>query len=224
MKPKGRIDSGINPEMTRLKKKFTAILVLPLSIGFGLAPDAAGTFVSAKTAPQTSSPNKPVGAPRCKAAGEAEISISCKYKAAPRAASQHGDEPRMVLLRATLSFGTVHESFLLINLTLENQGLNRISETRQVYLAIDDDAGHNHVRRVLPHVDFSKLAPGQRLTFSDRFLIGGFPAGHYTVQLWIPDPDPSLKFDPAHNFLLSSAGVADPTTGLNTLAEFIVKR
>lgn len=109
-----------------------------------------------------------------------------------------------------------------VDLTFTNEGTTRISDALSAYLVIDDDAGQNRVRRVLQQVDFRKIAPRQRLAFSEWLLIGSFRPGHYTIYLWIPDPDPSLEFNAAHNFLLSSVGVADQQTGLNTLASFTV--
>jgi hypothetical protein len=111
---------------------------------------------------------------------------------------------------------------MLVELMFTNEGTLPIMEGRPVYLAIDDDTGHNYLRRLLPHVDFSELAPGEPLTFSDHLLVGAFRPGHYTIELWIPDPDPSLKFKSVHNFLVSSEGVGNPTTRLNILAEFTV--
>jgi len=67
-----------------------------------------------------------------------------------------------------------------------------------------------------------KIAPGEQLKFSDRLLAPALRPGHYTIQLWIPNPDPSLQFDPLHNFLLSNAGMANPATGLNKLAVLAV--
>lgn len=109
-----------------------------------------------------------------------------------------------------------------IELTFTNRGTDRISDARDVYVEIDDDAGHNYLRRLLPAVDFRKLVPGQPLKLSMRILSGAFRPSHYTIYLWIPSADPSLKFKPEHNFLLSGAGVADFLTGLNKIAEFAV--
>lgn len=111
---------------------------------------------------------------------------------------------------------------MVVELTFTNEGTVRISDALTCYLAINDDAGQNYMRRILPRVDFHKLAPGQRLTFSDRLIVGSFRPGHYTIYLWIPNTDPTLRFNPARNFLLSSAGVADTVTGLNTVATFRV--
>jgi len=53
-------------------------------------------------------------------------------------------------------------------------------------------------------------------------LSPAFRRGTYTIHLWIPSSEPSLKFNPAHNLLLNNIGVADSVTGLNTLATFTV--
>jgi hypothetical protein len=74
----------------------------------------------------------------------------------------------------------------------------------------------------LTNVNFSKFAQGERRTFSEELLVAIFRSGHYIIHLWIPDPDPAKKFNSANAFLLSNVGVADPATGLNTLADFAV--
>jgi Domain of unknown function (DUF4832) len=169
-----------------------------------------------------SAPSRSSSASPCETAGKEEITIACSYTPTPHSASKDINTPRIVLNRIMISFEPNAESHMVVQLTFTNEETARISDARTSYLAIDDDAGQNHVRRVLQRVDFRKLAPGQRLTFSDRLLVGSFRPGHYTIYLWIPNPDPALKFNPARNFLLSSLGVADTVTGLNTLARFSV--
>jgi hypothetical protein len=44
------------------------------------------------------------------------------------------------------------------------------------------------------------------------------------IGLWIPDPNPALKFDATHNFLLSNAGVDDPSSRLNQIATILVEK
>jgi hypothetical protein len=73
-------------------------------------------------------------------------------------------------------------------------------------------------------VDFRVLSPRKPVSFSERLRVPAFPTSGYSIQLWIPDPDAALKFNPAHNFLLSNFGVANVETGLNTVARFTVKR
>ena len=158
---------------------------------------------------------------RCDNVGREEITIMCEYTATPHASSDV-KMTRIVLNRIMISFEPTEESHMHVDLTFTNGGTTRISDVRTPYLVIDDDAGQNHARRVLQQVDFRKIAPGQRLTFSDWLLVGGFRPGHYTIYLWIPDPDPSLKYSASHNFLLASIGVADPQTKLNILASFTV--
>jgi hypothetical protein len=107
-----------------------------------------------------------------------------------------------------------------IELTFTNGSGHKISDPRVVYLQIDDEKGQNHVRRPLPHVDFTKLEPGKPANFQETLLTPGFSVGNYFISLWIPSTDPSLKFDPAHNFLFSANGVPDRATGLNRIAKF----
>jgi hypothetical protein len=146
------------------------------------------------------------------------LKILCNYTATPHCASSGIAEPRVVLNRLAPSFNWDDQSHMLVELTFTNRGTARISDAQTAYLAIEDGAGQNYMRRSLPQVDFPKLAPGERLTFSARLLAPALRLDHDTVQLCMPNSDPSLKFDPVHNFLLSSMGVANPDAGLNKLA------
>ena len=159
---------------------------------------------------------------QCDTVGREEITIMCEYAATRHASAEDVKTSPIVLNRIMISFEPTEESRMHVNLTFTNRGSKRISDAYTPYLVIDDDAGQNHVRRVLQQVDFRKIAPGQRFSFSDWLLIASFRPGHYTIYLWIPDPDPSLKYSASHNFLLASIGVADPQTGLNILASFTV--
>jgi hypothetical protein len=182
---------------------------------------AAGNTPKNSQAPASASAQS-AGAPKCTTTGEVKITITCTYTATPKSASIAPYAPRVVLNRAVLSLEPQGESNMLVELTFKNESRVPISTHRTVYLAIDDDQGRNYVRRPLPNVDFSKLKTGELQTFSDHLLIGSFRPTRYTIHLWIPDPDPSLKFNAEHNFLLSSVGVADATSGLNVLAQFTV--
>jgi hypothetical protein len=161
-------------------------------------------------------------APVCKISGKKEITIECDYTAAPPLAPKQITAPRIVLNHLLVSFNPREESHMLVVMTLANEGVAQIPDGYAAYLAIDDDAGQNYVRRVLQHFDFRKLPPSQRSTFSDRLLVGSFRPGHYLIRLWIPSPDPLLKFTAGQNLLLSNLGTSDPATGLNTLATFVV--
>jgi hypothetical protein len=172
--------------------------------------------------PAASTTSQTSVATRRKNDGKHEIKIERDYEAASATAENSADEPRIALLHSAFSFKTNNENWLRAELTFINAGTTRMSETRSIYLAIDDDSGHNFVRRVLPGVDFRSLAPGEQRVFTERLLIPALPSGHYKIELWIPNPDPALKFNLAYNFLL--VNVADPKTGLNTLATFEVIR
>ena len=162
------------------------------------------------------------GAPKCETAGANGITITCNYTGTPRVPSDAKGSSRLVLNRAVISLDPTEEGNLHLELTFTNEGEGRMFENRQVYFAIDDDHARNYVRRVLTKVDFSKLAQGERRTFSEALLVAIFPSGHYIVHLWIPDSDPAMKFNAANAFLLSSVGIADPASGLNTIADFTV--
>jgi hypothetical protein len=207
-----------------------AAFVLPLAI---LGPLAIGQDRTRQASSETrkmqsvagadsSSRTESSAAPRCDTVGKKEITITCHYSASPAANPRSNREPRIVLNDAALSFKTSHDSHMHVELTFTNEGTNLISDGRSVYLAIDDDSGRNYVRRLLPHIDFRSLAPGAQQTISERLLVPALRPRHYTIRLWIPNPDPNLKFDPAHNLLLSSVGVPDPESGLNLIATFSV--
>lgn len=110
-----------------------------------------------------------------------------------------------------------------IELTFTNQGRESITEKRTVYIAIDDTKGENHMRRILPKVDFTKLEPGETVKFQETLLAPAFAPGDYNISLWIPSEDPALKFDSHHNMLLSSKEVLDSATGLNHIGNVTVE-
>jgi len=162
------------------------------------------------------------GAPQCDIKGSGELTITCSYSL-----ESHGSEqiagPRIALDHASLFFDTEEDSHMKIGLTISNRGSAAISEARTVYIAIDGADGKNVMRRALPSVVLSKIAPQQTVVFSETLLSPAFPRGTYTIHLWIPSPETSSKFDPSHNLLLANIGVPDSVTGLNTLATFTVK-
>jgi hypothetical protein len=163
-----------------------------------------------------------VSRPLCETAGHDQITIACSYAAIPRDYSKDRQEPWIVLDRFTASFNARRASQMHLELTFTNGGRTRVSDARVIYLEMDDDAGSNYVRRILPQVDFRKLGPGESRTFSERLFVGAFMPRRYFFRLWIPNPDPSLKFNFTYNFLLGNESVSDSSTGLNTLAELRV--
>ena len=165
---------------------------------------------------------RPLSATGCSPVGKQQITFQCNYVAASRSASEASTGARIVLNRALLSFNPSDESHLAISLTFTNAGRIRVSDRPRVYLAIDDDAGANYLRRELPSVDLNQIAPGQRITFSERLLSPAFRPGHYRISVWVPSAQPDLKFDSTHNFLFSSVGITDLSAGLNTLGTFTV--
>ncbi len=207
--------------------RLSALLNATLAISILLWPNAAGARAAHRVRVESaanatvSTTSEVVSAPKCETEGTGEITITCSYTGTPRVPSD-ANSSRLVLNRAVISFSPKEEDNLHLQLTFTNEGAGRTFKTRQVYLQIDDDHGRNYVRRVLTNVDFSKFAQGERRTFSEVLIVAIFRPGRYVIHLWIPDPDPARKFNAANAFLLSSVGVADPATGLNTLAEFTV--
>lgn len=203
-----------------------AAMFISLEIGYASSPGRAYPAAWPVELPRLATPaqDETKTAAVCDTSGENEIIIACNYAEASVSAANGVREPRIVLNRAQISFHTRNENYMRVDLTFTNPGTVRVSGAQTVYLAIDNDASQNLVRRVLPHVDFTKLEPGKKLTFSDRLLIGVLRQGNYSVHLWIPNGDPALKFDSAHNLLLSNVGVPDKQTGRNTLATFTILR
>jgi len=198
-------------------KMAVSILTVAQSLSPVLAPahDPVVPQVAAK--PQASA-----SGPRCSAIGADELTITCAFAAGSPVVAESRTAPRIILNRAVISFVPTNESNMSIQLTFTNDSGGKIADQRTVYLAIDDEKGENHMRRSLPHVDFTKLEPGRPTKFEEALLAPAFSPGAYNVAVWIPSTDPSLKFDPAHNFLLSSKGVPDRATGLNRIAKFSV--
>jgi Domain of unknown function (DUF4832) len=169
-----------------------------------------------------SPPGPSRAAPRCQTTGEDEITITCSYTAKPSSTRAGERDLSIALNRAMLSLKTDDANDMHVELTFTNTGSAPIADALTVYLAIDDDRDHNYIRRVLPTVDFRKLVPRRPLSFSETLRIAAFPPGHYIIHLWIPDPDPAQKFNPARSFLLRSVGVANPAKGLNVIGRFTV--
>jgi hypothetical protein len=198
-------------------KTAISILTLTRMLSPAAAVHRACAFQEELTKPQAST-----SAPQCAAIGTNEITITCAYTADSSVGVDSRTAPRIILDRAVISFVPSNESHMNVEMTFTNDSGSKIADQRMVYLAIDDKRGENHMRRSLSHVDFTKLDPGKQTKFQETLLTPAFSPGPYIVSIWIPSTDPSLKFDRAHNFLLSSNGVPDPTTGLNQIAKFTV--
>jgi hypothetical protein len=209
------------PKLSRVTRRISKIsrAVAPIVIATLLTRVVPSMLASASGV--ESAPAAPGSTPVCHTVGTHNITISCEYFSVDLKSAASA-EPRIALNHAAFSFKTKHDNWMSVALTFTNLGGAPPSEVRSVYLAIDDDSGKNYIRRVLPHVDFRNLAPGQKTAFSEHLLIPALHPGHYRIELWIPSSDPSLKFDVSHNFLLESDGVADRKTGLNRVASFSV--
>lgn len=179
---------------------------------------------SGQSPTKQTSVSKPRFVNPCHVEGKLEIAIDCIYEQVPAAISNEQFQPPIILTRAKLWFKAKDDSRMRVDLTFSLASPQAFLGARAVYLAIDDESGQNHVRRQLPLVDFTKLVPGKPVTFSEVLRAPAFQPGNYSIYLWIPSSDPSLKFDATHNFLFSNAGVPDEKSGLNTIATFTVVR
>lgn len=142
----------------------------------------------------------------------------------PLDSAQSRGNPQIALNRAKLTFQTKGDNWTQLELWFTKLDSTPISKARRVYIAIDDDAGHNFIRRPLPSVNLASLAPGQSAEFQERLLFPALQPGYYQIKLWIPSVDPEFRFNAAHNLLVSSFGVADAKSGLNAIAAFSVMR
>ena len=186
---------------------FPLLLLLLLPLLPGVAAQAAAA------------PPQPDESPRCVVAGRRNITIACDYT--PVSSDRHSTAPRIALDHAELAFETKGDNWMSMALTFTRLDASAV-EDRPVYVAIDDDLGHNFIRRPLPAVNLAGLVQGKPTRFEQRLLFPGLQPGHYQITLWIPSNDPAAKFQAGRNLLVSSAGVADPKTGLNKIAAFTV--
>jgi hypothetical protein len=215
----------------RTTRKILGLLLAKgqLMIAPALLPSTAFSIVPAANLALKAS-GMPISTPvqhapvRCQATGAGEITIVCDYSAVAVNAEEAVSEPRIALNHAALSFKTKHDGWARVELAFTKLDAGPVPEPRMVYLAVDDDSGHNFIRRELPKVDFRSLVTGRRTAFSERLLLPAFQSGRYRIELWIPSSDPALRFNPNHNFLLSGFGLADKKTGLNRIATFSVVR
>jgi hypothetical protein len=198
-------------------KRKTAVLIFAFAQWLPVA--VALPYVQA--APQTMA-RPQASAPQCAAKKANELTLTCAYAAESPASTDSRSSPRIILDRAAISFVPWDESQMSIELTFTNDSESKIVDKRTIYLAIDDERGDNHMRRPLPHVDFARLEPHKPMKFQETLLAPAFSPSPYIISIWIPSTVPSSKFDPERNFLLSSNGVPDRSTGLNRIAKFTV--
>jgi hypothetical protein len=162
--------------------------------------------------------------PRCQVTGTRDIAVACDYTALPVDPAQAASEPLIALNHAELQFKTRDDNWMSLELRFTKLNSIPISEAHRAYIEIDDDSGHNFIRRPLPSVNLAGLAPGHPADFKERLMFPALRPGRYQIKLWIPNVDPSLMFKAAHNLLVSSFGVADEKSGLNTISAFSVTR
>jgi len=203
-------------------KNFNARACLCCAVFIAIATGAAQERID-------SSASRPISSqagtqPHCRINGTSDIAIHCDYKQMPLRSAQSPGEPQIALNRAELSFNTKDDNWMRLELRFTRKDHVPISVARPVYIAVDDDAGHNFIRRPLPNVNLAGLIPGRSAHFQERLFVPSLQPGHYHINLWIPSDDPEFKFNAAHNLLLSSYGVGDDETRLNRIAEFSVKR
>jgi len=197
----------------------TAVLTLMLTGMLSLALVDACAVVLRGEPPTVQASISP---PTCETIGTNELTLICEYSAGSSVDADGRTAPRIILNRAVISFIPSSDSHMSVQLTFTNDSGSKIADHRTVYLAVDDAKGENHMRRSLPQVDFTKLELGKPVTFQETLLAPAFSPGTYLISLWIPSTDPSLTFDPKHNFLVSSNGVTLPASGLNQIGKFTI--
>lgn len=183
-----------------------------------------GAAQDTQKAPETAPANTTSAtSPKCEVAGTRQLHIVCEFTPVKEESFPPGSAGLVAITYAELTFGTRDENWANITLKLMKLNDAAFSEEHLVYLEIDDDAGNNYIRRLLPGVKLSALAAGKPGEFTEHILFPALRPGHYEVKLWMPSAEPKNKFSPAHNLLVSSIGVGDEATGLNRLAAFSVK-
>lgn len=185
------------------------------------AAPTRSTFPSQQRSAQSSNAADTSNPSKCEGAGRSEVTLVCNYSAEGMDGSKK--EPRIALVHAVIRFDAKNEGKMHIELTFRNEGETLFTEARTVYIQFDDETGQNYIRRALPSVEFQKIAPGETRTFTETFLAAAFRPRRYLIRLWIPNPDPTLKFDASHNFLLSNAALAEAETRLNQIAAVTVE-
>jgi hypothetical protein len=157
----------------------------------------------------------------CRANGAAEISIDCAYATQP---SSLMEKAALALDHAKITFNAHDESIMHVGLTFRNVGGAAFTERRTVYIEFDDEGGRNFIRRPLPSVNFQQVGPGEKKTFTESFLVPALLPGRYLVRLWIPSPEPALKFEASQNLLLRNEAVPEAATRLNHIADIVIER
>ncbi len=149
-------------------KMAISILTVAQSLAPVLAPAHRLALPQEPREPQASA-----SAPQCSEIDKNEITITCAYTAGSPGGADRGRAPRVILNLAVISFVASNDSHMRVELTFTNDSGSKITDRRAVYLAIDDERGENHMRRFLPHVDFTRLEPGKPAKFQEVFAGAG---------------------------------------------------
>jgi hypothetical protein len=129
--------------------------------------------------------------------------------------------PHLSLISATLSHSGAGPAAQNLLITFQNAGWAALSRRRPLWLVIKQ--GEKVVERRSLAFDLGGVSPGQsigvRIPLSSWETV---PPGTYTVSLWAPESSDRLRDDPSYALLFENLAVGDPTTGLNTIASFVL--
>ncbi len=126
---------------------------------------------------------------------------------------------RLVLRHAELSRAAAPGGVLVFNFAIENVGFAAPHNPRDLVLVLRDSATGREVSAAIS-LDPRTWLPGDTLSFSRRFrLPGDWPAGHSSVALWLPDPEPALRGDPRYAIRLANTGIWEASRGVNRITD-----
>jgi len=151
--------------------------------------------------------------PSCEASGGAKLALDCTFPV--KSANRDENGPQIALKHLMIKFRPDEESDMSVELKFENVSKTLLDERRTVYIELDDANRMNYIRRPLPSVDLREVKPGTSKSFHQTLLVPALRPNTYYVRLWIPSPDPAMKFDSRHNFLLAGT---DVEAGTNQIA------
>lgn len=128
---------------------------------------------------------------------------------------------RFSLISAQLSDSAAPAGKANVTIQLCNTGYAPLYNYRVAYLVLSQNHGHH----LIPlQTDPRTWQPnGAATTIREQISIPDIlPEGTYHLQLYLPDPYPSIKADPRYAIRLANVGVWNATLGMNDLGADIV--
>ena len=109
-----------------------------------------------------------------------------------------------------------------IEFTVDNVGFGELFNPRDVEVVLRNTST-GETQSVALTVDPRWWSGGTNASVSTQLLLPeGLEEGAYTVALWMPDADASLRDDPRYAVRFANAGVWEASTGFNVLTTSLV--